>query len=220
MTIEPVAFFRSPVKGKFGVPRQAGLVPSLEGEVRFVPPYDSPSAVKGLDGFDYCWLLWGFSLNPDSSDTLTVRPPRLGGNERVGVFASRSPFRPNGLGLSCVRIESIEDGVLHVSGADLADGTPVYDVKPYVAYSDSRPDAKSGFVDAVNWEKLSVEFLPEAAAVLDERQRETVSGLLELDPRPQYQADPERVYGMFFESLDVKFKVDGKKVLVVSAEKY
>lgn len=218
MTIEPVAFYHSSVEGKFGVPRQAGLAPSLQGEVRFVHPYDDPAAVKGLEGFDYCWLLWGFSLNPDSSDTLTVRPPRLGGNERVGVFASRSPFRPNGLGLSCVRINSICDGVIHVNGADLADGTPVYDIKPYVAYSDSRPEAKCGFVDAVDWEPLDVDFVPEIT--LDQRQRQTVSELLSLDPRPQYQADPDRVYGMLFEGLDIKFRVQGKKVLVLSAEKY
>ena len=220
MTIEPVAIFHSSVKGKFGVPRQAGLAPSLKGEVRFVPPYDDPVAVRGLEGFDYCWLIWGFSLNPDTADTLTVRPPRLGGNERVGVFASRSPFRPNGLGLSCVRIDSVGAGVLYVSGADLADGTPVYDVKPYVAYSDSRPDAVCGFVDAVEWEPLQVDYLPEAAVTLDERQRRSITELLSLDPRPQYQVDPERVYGMFFEDLNVRFRVEGKKVLVVSAEKY
>ncbi|MBO4743348.1 MAG: tRNA (N6-threonylcarbamoyladenosine(37)-N6)-methyltransferase TrmO [Bacteroidales bacterium] len=219
MTIEPVAFFHSPVKGKFGVPRQAGLAPSLEGEVRFVHPYDDPVAVRGLEGFEYCWLIWGFSLNPEASESLTVRPPRLGGNERVGVFASRSPFRPNGLGLSCVRIESIGDGVLKVSGADLADDTPIYDVKPYVAYSDSRPGAKSGFVDAVEWEPLEVVFEPQASEMLGAEQCKAVSELLSLDPRPQYQDNPDRIYGMLFGSMDVKFRVDGKKVVVVSAEK-
>ena len=136
MNIEPVAFFRSPLKEKFGVPRQAGLVPILKGEVRFVAPYDSPEAVRGLEEFDYVWLVWGFSLNGVQDFSPTVRPPRLGGNKRVGVFASRSPFRPNGLGLSCVKLESIEKGVLKVSGADLVDGTPIYDVKPYIEYAD------------------------------------------------------------------------------------
>ena len=134
MEIRPIAFFKSPVTGKFGVPRQSGVAPDLKGEVRLEPPYDSPDALRGLEGFDYIWLIWEFSLNGPSAN-LTVRPPRLGGNERVGVFASRSPFRPNPLGLSSVRIESIEPdgGIIHVLGADLADGTPNYDIKPYVA---------------------------------------------------------------------------------------
>ena len=220
MTIEPVAIFHAPIEGKFGVPRQAGLAPSLQGEVRFIPPYNAPEAVRGLEGFDYCWLVWGFSLNPESSDALTVRPPRLGGNGRVGVFASRSPFRPNGLGLSCVKIESVGDGVLKVSGADLADGTPVYDVKPYVEYSDSRPGARSGFVDAVEWQPLEVEVMPPAAAVLSDNQCRTLSEVLSLDPRPQYQDNPDRVYGLLFDGFDVKFRVEGQKVFVLSAEKY
>ncbi len=157
MNIEPVAFFRSPLKEKFGVPRQAGLVPVLKGEVRFVAPYDSPEAVRGLEEFDYVWLVWGFSLNGVQEFSPTVRPPRLGGNKRVGVFASRSPFRPNGLGLSCVKLESIEKGVLKVSGADLVDGTPIYDVKPYIEYADSRTGIRSGFVDYSTWPTLEVE---------------------------------------------------------------
>ena len=220
MTIEPVAIFHAPIEGKFGVPRQAGLAPSLQGEVRFLPPYNAPEAVRGLEGFDYCWLVWGFSLNPESSGALTVRPPRLGGNGRVGVFASRSPFRPNGLGLSCVKIESVEGGVLRVSGADLADGTPVYDVKPYVEYSDSRPGARSGFVDTTLWEPLDVEVMPEVSSVLTESQCKTLSEVLSLDPRPQYQDDAERVYGLLFDGFDVKFRVEGQKVFVLSAEKY
>lgn len=220
MTIEPVAIFHAPIEGKFGVPRQAGLAPSLRGEVRFLPPYNSPEAVRGLEGFDYCWLVWGFSLNSESSGALTVRPPRLGGNGRVGVFASRSPFRPNGLGLSCVKIESVEGGVLRVSGADLADGTPVYDVKPYVEYSDSRPGARSGFVDTTLWEPLDVEVMPEVSSVLTESQCKTLSEVLSLDPRPQYQDDAERVYGLLFDGFDVKFRVEGQKVFVLSAEKY
>ena len=219
MTIEPVAYFHSPLKGKFGVPRQSGLAPGLRGEVRFVAPYDSPDAVRGLEGFDYCWLIWGFSLNPESGDSLTVRPPRLGGNERVGVFASRSPFRPNGLGLSCVKLETVEPGVLHVSGADLADGTPIYDVKPYVRYADSRPEARSGFVDGRIWEPLEVEIPADLATELGVEGRNALSQLLSLDPRPAYQDDSSRIYGLSFGPYEVKFKVDGDKVFVLSLEK-
>ena len=161
MEIRPIAFFKSPVEGKFGVPRQSGVAPDLRGEVRLVAPYDNPDALRGLEGFDFIWLIWEFSLNGPSAN-LTVRPPRLGGNERVGVFASRSPFRPNPLGLSCVRIDSIDadKGIIHVLGADLADGTPVYDIKPYVAYADCIPDAVSGFAAEAPGKKLDV-FIPE-----------------------------------------------------------
>lgn len=220
MTIEPVAFFRSPFKEKFGIPRQAGLAPDLPGEVRFVPPYDSPDAVRGLEGFDYCWLLWGFSLNPGGSGALTVRPPRLGGNERVGVFASRSPFRPNGLGLSCVRIGSVEPGVLQVFGADLADGTPVYDVKPYVEYADSKSGVRCGFVDRNAWEPLEVVF---PAALESELQPELLGALRQVlgqDPRPQYQEDAGRLYGMSFGGFEIKFNVSGGKLFVRSVEKH
>ena len=189
MFIEPVARFRSPFKTKFGIPRQAGLVPDLKGKIVFEPKFRCADAVRGLEGFDYIWLIWGFSGNkarsvaelveasgalrqaqrPESAFQATVRPPRLGGNERIGVFASRSPFRPNGLGLSSVRIESIEydakdpDGkpvgpVINVLGADLMDGTPIYDIKPYVTYADSHPDASSGFVDDKEWKPLGVLF--------------------------------------------------------------
>lgn len=219
MIIEPVAFFRSPLKGKFGVPRQSGLAPDLRGEVRFIRPYDSPDAVRGLEGFDYCWLLWGFSLNPESPASLTVRPPRLGGNERVGVFASRSPFRPNGIGLSCVKLEKVAPGVLYVSGADLADGTPIYDVKPYVKYADSRPDARSGFVDARAWEPLEVEIPERLESELGPEGAVALSQLLSMDPRPGYQDDPERIYGMSFGHYEVRFRVCGGKVFVLSLEK-
>ena len=220
MNIEPIAFYHSPLKGKFGVPRQAGLAPALRGEVRLVPPYDAPEAIRGLEGFDYCWLIWGFSLNPDAGASLTVRPPRLGGNERVGVFASRSPFRPNGLGLSCVKLEKVEPGLLTVSGADLADGTPVFDIKPYVPYADCKPGARGGFVDAVSWEPLEVVLPDDLAAELGSN--ELGSALCELlaqDPRPQYHDDPERVYGLSFAGFEVKFSVDVGKVFVRSLEK-
>ncbi len=216
MNIEPVAYFSSPLKEKFGIPRQSGLATCLRGEVRFVPPYDAPEAVRGLEGFDYCWLLWGFSLNPEAAPSLTVRPPRLGGNKRVGVFASRSPFRPNQLGLSCVRIVSVKPGVIVVSGADLADGTPVFDVKPYVAYSDSHDGIRCGFVDCMAWSELEVEIPEEIREALGEQDCAIISQLLSQDPRPQYQDDPERIYGLSFGGYNVKFRIDGQKVLVLS----
>lgn len=219
MTIEPVAFFRSPLKEKFGVPRQAGLAPDLPGEVRFVDPYDVPEALRGLEGFDYCWLIWGFSMNQGAPFHPTVRPPRLGGNERVGVFASRSPFRPNGLGLSCVRITGVAPGVIKVSGGDLADGTPIYDVKPYVTYADSRPGAASGFVDGSDWEPLEVEIPESVAAELPSGSVGALIQVLSQDPRPQYQEDPERLYGMVFGEWNVRFYVRDGKVFVQSVEK-
>ncbi len=219
MTIEPVARYHCDLEGKFGLPRQAGVAPSLQGEVRFLPPYDSPEAVRGLEGFDWCWLIWGFSLNAPASGSLTVRPPRLGGNKRVGVFASRSPFRPNSLGLSCVRIESVADGVLHVSGADLADGTPVYDVKPYIEYADSRPGARCGFVDGTLWQPVEVEMSPEVAALLGEGESVALRELLSQDPRPRWQDDPQRQYGLVYAGYDVKFHVEGGKLFVTSAQK-
>lgn len=158
MEIKPVAYFRSPVKEKFGLPRQAGLAPDLIGHIIMEPEFNAPEALRGLEGFGYLWLLWGFNLNRTASHGVTVRPPRLGGNERIGVFASRSPFRPNPIGLSSVKIEGIKDGIITVSGADLADGSPIYDIKPYIPYTDSHPDAKDGFVHERAWNPLEVTF--------------------------------------------------------------
>jgi len=247
MFIEPVAQFRSPFKTKFGIPRQAGLVPELKGKIVFEPGFRSFDAVRGLEGFDYIWLIWGFSDNKprsvaeptnsaqrtETSFQATVRPPRLGGNERIGVFASRSPFRPNGLGLSSVRIESIEydakdpDGksigpVINVLGADLMDGTPVYDIKPYVTYADCHPDAASGFVDDREWKPLKVVFdspVTDPAEVTVQGWTEAdVTALKEVlaqDPRPRYQNDPDKVYGMIFNDMDVRFKVSEDVLTVV-----
>lgn len=214
MEIRPIADFHSPFGTKFGIPRQSGIIPELEGKIVFRPEYRNAEALRGLEEFDYLWLIWEFSANRGDSGTWspTVRPPRLGGNARIGVFASRSPFRPNGLGLSAARILRIEkDGpegpVIHVSGADLMDGTPIYDIKPYVTYADSRPDARSGFVDANSWATLEVIIPVGIAAKLPEKARKMISGVLAQDPRPQYHDDPEKIYGMEFDGMDVRFRV-------------
>lgn len=214
MNIEPVAFFRSPLTSKFGIPRQSGLAEGLPGRIVFTPDFRREEAVRGLDGFDYLWLIWEFSANPASADEvhLTVRPPRLGGNERVGVFASRSPFRPNRLGLSCVRIDRVEltahEGpVIHVWGADLMDGTPIYDVKPYVAYADAHPDTRSGFVDEHEWQPLQVEIPADVAALFTADELQALREVLAQDPRPRFHTDPQRLYGMPFAGRDVKFCV-------------
>ena len=230
MTLEPIAHFQSPFASKFGIPRQSGLVPGLRGEIRFCDKYRRPEAVRGLEGFDYIWLIWEFSANrrdPDAAWQPTVRPPRLGGNARLGVFATRSPFRPNPLGLSCVRIERIdfdcaEAPVIHVLGADLMDGTPIYDIKPYIPYSDAHPEASGGFTDSEDWKPLKV-LIPDTVRDdlelrLGPEGLETLVGVLAQDPRPRYQDDPERVYGMPFCGLDVRFKAEAGSLTVTGFE--
>lgn len=223
MTIEPIAFFRSPLTSKFGIPRQSGVAPTLPGCIVFTPEYRRAEAVRGLQDFDYLWLIWEFSANQPSSDSrLTVRPPRLGGNERIGVFASRSPFRPNGLGLSCVRINKVdflgnEAPVIHVLGADLMDGTPIYDVKPYIAYADAHPDARSGFVDQRSWQPLLVEIPDTVARLFSADELLALRDLLAQDPRPHYHDDSTRLYGMPYAGRDVKFRVNDNRVIVVEA---
>ena len=220
MNIEPIAFFHSPFPSKFGIPRQSGLVPELTGRIVLTPPYRHAEAVRGLEQFDYLWLIWEFSGNRQGgAESLTVRPPRLGGNERVGVFASRSPFRPNGLGLSCVKLERVEltadlGPVIHVRGADLMDGTPVYDIKPYVTYADCHPGARSGFVDQREWKTLTVTMAEETAAKLTAEELRGLKGVLSQDPRPQFHNDPERIYGMTFAGKDVHFRVEGDVLYV------
>ena len=218
MQIKPVAIFRSPLPEKFGLPRQAGLAESLRGTVVLEPEFRSPDALRGLEGFDYLWLIWGFHLNKENAgEGLTVRPPRLGGNERVGVFASRSPYRPNPLGLSSVRIESIdaEAGEIHVLGADLADGTPIYDIKPYVEYADSHPGVRSGFVDANSWRPLKVVFPREFYHSFEPAELDALEQILAQDPRPQYQDDPERIYGLLFGDRNIRFRVEGDTLIVL-----
>lgn len=206
--ISPIAYFSSPFTSKFGLPRQSGVLDEVEGEVVFVKPYDSPDAVRGIEGFSHLWLIWGFSANRPvaNEDSLTVRPPRLGGNERVGVFASRSPFRPNGLGLSCVQLKEVRDGKLIVKGADLMDGTPIYDVKPYVAYADSHPDASGGFTTK-EWKALDVLFPEHLQLGFTADEVRTISQALSQDPRPHYHHDPARIYGMPFAGRDIKFRI-------------
>ena len=217
--IRPIAFFRSPLTSKFGVPRQSGLADNLVGRIVFEPQYQREEALRGLEGFDYLWLIWGFSANKSTDDgKLTVRPPRLGGNERLGVFATRSPFRPNGLGLSSVRIKQITDSVIEVVGADLMDGTPIYDVKPYIPYVDSHPEAKGGFTDKKAWQKLSVMMSDEYARCFEKEELAALKEVLAQDPRPQYQHDTERVYGMPFGGKDVRFMVDGDVLEIVGIE--
>ena len=223
MNIRPIAYYHSPLPTKFGVPRQSGLVPELLGRVVFEPEYRNPDALRGIEGFEYLWFVWGFSLNARKEGEWSplVRPPLLGGNENVGVFATRSPFRPNPLGLSSVRLVGVESGndglVLLVSGADLADGTPIYDIKPYVEYSDSHPGARSGFVDSKKWKMLTVDFPQKFAKLFSHQDYEALCKVLSLDPRPQYHNDPERVYGMPFAGYDVRFVVHSDVLVVVDA---
>ena len=206
---------------KFGIPRQSGIIASLQGKIVFEPEYRNADAVRGLEDFTHIWLLWEFSEAVRDSWSPTVRPPRLGGNVRKGVFATRSPFRPNPIGLSSVRLEKVDidpqlGPVLYVSGADLMDGTPIYDIKPYIAYTDSHPDAVSGFASTPAEYLLDVDFPEALLQQVPESQRESLIEVLAHDPRPQYQDDPKRVYGMEFGGMDVKFKVDGMLLSVVS----
>ena len=227
MEIEPIAFFRSPFATKFGIPKQSGLADTLRGTIEFVPKYRNADALRGMEDFDYLWLVWEFSANKHEATSPVVRPPRLGGNTKVGVFATRSPFRPNRLGLSSVRIDRIDydaaDGpLIHVLGADLMNGTPIYDIKPYVTYADSHPEAASGFVDDKEWRPLKVVFADEVTESVEvtipgwtESDAAALKEVLAQDPRPRYQNDPEKVYGMIFNDMDIRFKVDDDVLTVV-----
>lgn len=210
MIIKPIAHIHTEFSEKFGVPRQSGLAGSLRGMIVFEPEYRNPDALRGLDGFSHLWLIWEFSANRSQGWQPTVRPPRLGGNERMGVFATRSPFRPNPLGLSCVEIDHIDmDGpVIYIKGADLMDGTPIYDIKPYISYADSHPDALGGYVDGLKERKLEV-VLPEDLEdkIADKLLAASLVEVLSLDPRPSYHDDPEREYGLSFAGMNVRFKV-------------
>lgn len=224
MTISPIAHFHSPLTSKFGIPRQSGIADSLHGNIVFTPEYRNADALRGLEGFDFLWILWGFSENIHSAKHATVRPPRLGGNTRIGVFATRSPFRPNNIGLSSVRIADIQiatpDGpVIEVVGADLMDGTPIYDIKPYLPEFDSHPEAKAGFVNSNEWQPLEVKFLPTAdISRFTPTDVNTITQLLSQDPRPHYHSSPDRLYGMTYKGYDIRFRVEGGKVIVEKIE--
>ena len=218
--LQVIAHIYTEFPTKFGIPRQSGIIESLQGTIVFEPEYRNPEAVRGLEDFSHIWLIWEFSEAVRDSWSPTVRPPRLGGNVRKGVFATRSPFRPNPIGLSSVKLEKIEidpklGPVLHVSGADLMDGTPIYDIKPYIAYTDSHPEAISGFASQPADHLLEVDFPEELLQKVPKAQRESLIAVLAHDPRPQYQDDPERVYGMAFGNLEVKFKVHDFRLIVM-----
>ena len=218
-TIRAVARIRSDFPTKFGIPRQSGLVAELRARVIFEPACRSPEAVRGLEDFSHIWLIWQFSQALREGWSPTVRPPRLGGNRRLGVFATRSPFRPNPIGLSCVRLLAVRQDralgpVLTVAGADLVDGTPIFDIKPYLPYADCKPDAIGGFAAVPKGADLTVDCPPELLLRVPEGKRSALLAVLAQDPRPQYQDDPARVYGMAFAGAEVKFRVEGERLIV------
>lgn len=219
-----VAHVRSDFPSKFGIPRQAGLVPELRSMVVFEPEFRNPDLLRGLEDFSHIWLLWNFSGNRHSGWSATVRPPRLGGNTRMGVFATRSPFRPNPIGLSCVKLDEVilhspQGSVLMISGADLMDGTPIFDIKPYVPYADCQPQAAGGFTDSVGDFLLEVDFPPHLLERVPAEERPALLGVLAHDPRPSYQQDPQRIYGLSFGGFNVRFQVDKHRLTVIETEK-
>lgn len=222
MEITPIATFHSPFKEKFGIPRQSGIVSALEGTIVFEPEFRNPDSLRGLEEFDYIWIIWEFSANKHTAASPTVRPPRLGGNTRIGVYATRSPYRHNALGLSAVKLAKVElntpqGPAIHVEGADLMNGTPIYDIKPYIAYADAHPDARCGFVDTNNWQSLEVTIPQEVQQLFSQQQLEALRQSLALDPRPHYHNDPSKVYGMHFAGHDIHFSVDGKLLTVINS---
>ncbi len=219
VTMQVVARIHTDFKTKFGIPRQSGLVQDLQAKIIFEEPYRDPNAVRGIEGFSHLWLIWQFSEAVRKGWSPTVKPPRLGGNTRMGVFATRSPFRPSPIGLSCVRLERVEidpelGPVIHVSGADLMDGTPILDIKPYVPYADSHPDASEGFTSQNRDYELKVEFPEELLNTVPADRRAGLLGVLAQDPRPSYQDDPERTYGMTFAGFDIRFRVQNDVLTV------
>ena len=222
--IKPIAYIHNDFPDKFGIPRQSGLVETLKATIVFEPEYRYPEAFRGLEDYSHIWLVWGFSENKNAGWTPTVRPPRLGGNVRKGVFATRSPFRPNPIGLSSVKLDSIEitkeyGPVLHICGADLMNGTPVFDIKPYLPYVDSHPEAANGFAGLVKDYALQVEYSDALLNFIPEEKREALIEVLSQDPRPSYQDNPERIYGMRFSEYEIKFQVNNFILKVISIEK-
>ncbi len=223
MTLKTIAIFHSPFSSKFGIPKQSGLIEELTGRIVFEPDYRDADYIRGIEEFDFLWLVWQFSANKHSATSPLVRPPLLGGNEKVGVFASRSPFRPNAIGLSSVRLLGIDKDdscgpVLLVGGADLMDGTPIFDIKPYIAYADCHEGARSGFVDDNPIRRLKVSIPENITKDIGEEKAKILKKTLELDPRPHYHTDKTKVYGMPFFSFDVHFTVDGDACTVIDCQ--
>ena len=218
--IQAIARMKSDFPTKFGIPRQSGLVEELRSTIVFEPDFRNPDALRGIEGYSHLWLIWQFSEAVRKNWSPTVRPPRLGGNTRMGVFATRSPFRPNSLGLSCVRLLGVEDTaefgtVLHVGGADLMDGTPIFDIKPYIAYGDAHPEALGGFTDHAGDFLLHVNFPDNLLNRIPHDKRQALLGVLSHDPRPSYQRSSDRVYGLSFAGLNIRFRVDGENLFVL-----
>lgn len=221
--LKVIARIRTDFPEKFGIPRQSGLIEGLKAVIVFEPEYRNPEALRGLEGFSHIWLIWEFSEVVRNTWSPTVRPPRLGGNKRMGVFATRSPFRPNAIGLSSVKLESVElhtviGPVLHVSGADLMDNTPIYDIKPYLPFTDSHPEATEGFSEPLKDYKLKVEFPEQWLRLIPQEQQQALIEVLMNDPRPSYQNDPERIYGFSFAGFNIKFIVNKNKLSVCEIE--
>ena len=219
VTIQVIARIKSDFPTKFGIPRQSGLVDSLRATIIFEPEFRNPDTLRGIEGYSHLWLIWQFSEAVRKDWSPTVRPPRLGGNTRMGVFATRSPFRPNSLGLSSVKLLGVEHTaeygtVLHVGGADLMDGTPIFDIKPYIPYGDSHPEATGGFTDTAGEFLLEVDFPESLLSLLPEDKRDAAIGVLSHDPRPSYQRDSDRVYGLCFAGFDIRFTVTENRLLV------
>lgn len=224
VTIQVIARMKSDFPTKFGIPRQSGLVQELRSTIIFEPEFRNADALRGIEDFSHLWIIWQFSEAVRTGWSPTVRPPRLGGNTRMGVFATRSPFRPNNLGLSSVRFLGLEETkkygtVIHVAGADLMDGTPIFDIKPYIPYGDSHPEATGGFTDIANDFMLNVDFPPELLSKLPEEKRDAAIGVLSHDPRPSYQKDSDRLYGLTFAGYDIRFTVKDKLLTVQEVEK-
>ena len=222
-TIEPIAKIRSDFPSKFGIPRQSGLVQQLRATIIFEKEYRNADALRGIEDFTHLWLIWQFSENIRQNWSPTVRPPRLGGNTRIGVFATRSPFRPNHLGLSCVELLGVEHTqeygtVIHVAGADLMDGTPIFDIKPYIPYSDCKPNATGGFTATTERKTLDVDFPAALLKMLPADKQAAAIGVLAQDPRPSYQVDADRIYGLPFAGYDIKFRVEHQQLTVIDIE--
>ncbi len=221
--IQVIARMKSDFATKFGIPRQSGLVQELRSTIVFEPEFRNEDALRGIEGFSHPWIIWQFSEAVRSGWSPTVRPPRLGGNTRLGVFATRSPFRPNNLGLSCVRLLGVEKiqeygTVIHVAGADLMDGTPIFDIKPYIPYADCQPDATGGFTDTAGEFLLEVDFPAELLTKLPEDKREAALAVLSHDPRPSYQRKPGRIYGLTFAGFDIRFTVEDEHLTVTEVQ--